>query len=233
MDPRDRLVHLLLREVAEHDRHLEPAQDEERELSRHEPGADDARPAATRRGSASGCPTPRFARRSTRSNAYTDACACGPGEELRERVLLGPIALLERPRRRALDQVERAVGRGSAAVHLAVEPRRALRQTSATSERSALGPTLPAPSSIFPRRNASDSSRNSTGVEQRVREPGLEAFGPLEHPVLAQRVLDDERHRLLRADELRDELRPAPARDEAEEDLRAREVADRADEIVR
>ena len=43
-DPRDRVVDLLLGEVAQHDRNLEAAQEEERELPRHEPGADDADP---------------------------------------------------------------------------------------------------------------------------------------------------------------------------------------------
>ena len=64
-------------------------------------------------------------------------------------------------------------------------------------------------------------------LEQRVGVTGLERLPRVEHAVLAQRVLDDERHGLLGADELRDELRAAPAGDEAEEDLGAGEVADR------
>ena len=65
------------------------------------------------------------------------------------------------------------------------------------------------------------------GLEQRVRVAGLEGLLCVQHPVLPQRVLDDERDRLLGPDELRDELRPAPAGNEAEEYLRAGEVADR------
>ena len=63
------VVDLLLRQVAEDDRHLEPAEREQRELAGHEPGADDADASGRVRGSASGMPTPRFARRSTRLKA--------------------------------------------------------------------------------------------------------------------------------------------------------------------
>ena len=62
------------------------------------------------------------------------------------------------------------------------------------------------------------------GLEQRVRVPGVECLPRVEHAVLAERVLDDERHRLLGSDQLRDELRAAPSGDEAEEHLRAGEV---------
>ena len=52
-DPGDRVVDLLLREVSQDDRDLEPPQEEERELPGHEPCTDDA-DALDRRGSASG-----------------------------------------------------------------------------------------------------------------------------------------------------------------------------------
>ena len=65
------------------------------------------------------------------------------------------------------------------------------------------------------------------GLEERVGVSGLEGLKRVQHPVLPQRVLDDELHRLLGPDELRDELRPAPAGNEAEEHLGAREVAHR------
>ncbi len=64
-------------------------------------------------------------------------------------------------------------------------------------------------------------------LQERVGEPDLESLLRAQHAVLAQRVLDDELHGLLGADELRHELCPAPAGDEAEEDLRTCEVADR------
>ena len=61
-------------------------------------------------------------------------------------------------------------------------------------------------------------------LEERVCVAGLERLLRVQHAVLTERVLDDEAHRLLGTDELRDELRPAPAGDETEEHLRAREV---------
>ena len=61
-------------------------------------------------------------------------------------------------------------------------------------------------------------------LEQHLGESGLEGLLRAQHPVLAEGVLDDELHGLLGADELRDELRAAPAGDEPEKDLGAREV---------
>ena len=118
-------------------------------------------------------------------------------------------------------------GAGAAPCTCPSRRERALRQTSATSERSALGRRLPAPSSTLSRRIRERLVEELHRLEQRVGEPGLESLLRAQHAVLAQRVLDDELHGLLGADELRDELRPAPAGDEAEEDLRTSEVADR------
>ena len=68
-DRRDGAVDRLLVEVADHERHAEPLEEERRELRRHQAGADDADLLSIRRGFTSGMPTPFFARRSTRSNA--------------------------------------------------------------------------------------------------------------------------------------------------------------------
>ena len=62
-------------------------------------------------------------------------------------------------------------------------------------------------------------------LEERLGESGLERLAGVEHPVLPERVLDDEADRLLCAHEARDQLRSAPARDEPEQHLRAGEVA--------
>ena len=80
--------------------------------------------------------------------------------------------------------------------------------------------------------NAIDSSRNSAGSSSAVGEAELVRLGAGQHPVLAHRVLDDELHGGLGADEPRHELRAAPGREDAEEAPRAGEVAD-AVEIVR
>ena len=61
-------------------------------------------------------------------------------------------------------------------------------------------------------------------LEQRVRESGVERLLRVQHPVLAERVLDDEPHGFFRADELGHELRASPARDQPEEDLGTGEV---------
>ena len=124
-DPRDRIVDLLLGEVAQHDRHLEAAEHEQRELAGHEAGADDADSVDPPRLGV------RHADAALRAALHEVERIDGglrlrSGEELRERVLLGSIALLERPRRGALDQVERAVRRGSRAVYLPVEARTGL-----------------------------------------------------------------------------------------------------------
>ena len=225
-DPRDRLVDLLLGEVAEHDRDLEPSQEEERELPRHEPRADDADPLhAPRLGV-------RHAHASLRAALHEvervdGRLGLGPWEELRERVLLGAIALLERPGGGALDEVERPVGRGRRAVHLSVETRPRLAADLDDVREIGRRPPLARALLDLSSRNASDSSRNSTGSSSASANPASNAFGAVEHAVLAERVLDDERHRLLGSDELRDELRAPPAGDEAEEHLRAGEVPHR------
>ena len=103
---------------------------------------------------------------------------------------------------------------------------RAFRHTSATSERSAVGPALAGALLDLLEQERERLVEELDRLEQRVGEAGLERLLRVEHAVLAQRVLDDERHRLLGADELRDELRAAPAGDEAEEHLGAGEVAD-------
>ena len=64
-------------------------------------------------------------------------------------------------------------------------------------------------------------------LEEAVGEAELVRLAAVEHPVLAQRVLDDEGDRGLGPDEARDELRPSPARNDAEQALGAGKVANR------
>ena len=121
-DPRDGLVDLLLGEVAQHDRNLEAAQEQQRELSRHQPGADDADLLHTAWLGVGHADTALRAALDE-VEGVDGRLRLRAGKELGERVLLRAVALLERPRRRALDEVERAVRRGRRAVHLAVEAR--------------------------------------------------------------------------------------------------------------
>ena len=99
-------------------------------------------------------------------------------------------------------------GAGAAPCTCPSSRERALRQTSATSESSALGRRLPAPSSIFSSEERERLVEELDRLEQRVGEARLERLLRVEHAVLAQRVLDDERHRLLGADEPRDSCVP-------------------------
>ena len=180
----------------------------------------------TRRGSARPGSRPR-ASRGARQVERVDRCLrLRAGEELRERVLLGAVALLERPRRGAFDEVERAVGSGRGAVHLAVERERALRIDLGHVAQVGGRPPLPGALLDLLEQQRERLVEELDRLEERVGEPLLERLLRVQHPVLAERVLDDERHGLLGADELRDELRAAPARDQPEQHLRAREVAD-------
>src|SRR5439155_6681411 len=64
-------------------------------------------------------------------------------------------------------------------------------------------------------------------LEQPIGEAELECLRGVEHPVLLQRVRDDELDRALHTDEARHELCAAPGGEEAEEDLGAGEVTNR------
>ena len=181
------------------------------------------RPSARVRGFASGRLGGRFDRRSTTVNAYADACACGLDEQLGHRLLLGGVALLDRPVPRAGDQVERDVRRARRSVHRVVDARARLAQRPCR-----------APTSRAPLARRLDSST-------RERERLVDELDRLEQP-----VGDAELERLLRrraacsgaagsatitlaaasgADEPRQELRAAPARDDREGDLGEADVA--------
>ena len=149
------------------------------------------------------------------------------GQELGERVFLRPIALLERPGRGALDQVERSVWRGGCAVQLAVEASAGLAGHLGDVGEIGVGTHLPAAFLDLLEQQRERLVEELDGLEERVSESPFVRLLAREHPVLTQGVLDDERHGLLGPDELRDQLRAAPAWDEPEKDFGAREVADR------
>ena len=64
------------------------------------------------------------------------------------------------------------------------------------------------------------------GVEDHVGDAEAQGGRGVELGVLRERVLDDDRDRVLRPDEVREQPRPAPARDDPERDLGQREGAD-------
>ena len=148
------------------------------------------------------------------------------GEQLGERVFLRAVGLRQRPGGGTFDEIERAVRSRRGAVHLPVEAGASfatdlghVRQIGA---RPPLARTFLDLVEEIRERLVEELHR----LQEGIGEPGLESLLRAQHAVLAQRVLDDERHGLLGADELRHELCPAPAGDEAEEDLRTSEVAD-------
>ena len=114
-DRLDRLRRTPRVDVGEHDRNLELAEKERRELRRHQPGADDADALDPPR---LGLGEPRRALEAPLDDVERVDRGLGlvPRQELGERVLLGRVALLEAPAGGALDQLERPVRRGRLAV---------------------------------------------------------------------------------------------------------------------
>ncbi len=152
------------------------------------------------------------------------ACASLPGQELGDRLLFLAVALLDRPRRGALDQVERTVGGGRGAVDGVVDVRS--RAAHDGLELRPVGLTA------FDRcldeleRERDRFIDELYRLEQPFGEAELHRVLRLQQPVLAQRIRDDELDGLLRADQLRRELRAAPRGEEPEEDFREAEVSD-------
>ena len=119
-DPGDALVDLLLREIAHHDGHFETAHEEQRELARHEPRADDTDLLDAPR-LRLGHPHAAFGAALDEVERVHRGLSLRAGQEVCQRVLLGAVALVERPGGGPFDQIERAIGRGSRSVDLAVE----------------------------------------------------------------------------------------------------------------
>ncbi len=121
-DVRERVVDDLLRDVADDDGHLESAEEEQRDLARHQPASDDPDPADVERR--------RVRPRRMTLRPLLDEVERVDGrlrlcswQELADRLLLPAIAVLERPLLRALDEVECGVRRGRRAVNGVVDAR--------------------------------------------------------------------------------------------------------------
>ncbi len=115
VDRGDGLLGTLGVDVREHDRDLEAAEEQRRELGRHQPRADDADaldPPRRRLGEADRALDPPL----DDVERVDRRLRLGAREELGERLGLRGVALRERPRGRALDQLERLVRRGRLAV---------------------------------------------------------------------------------------------------------------------
>ncbi len=213
-------------DVGQHDGHLEAAQEQRRELRGHQPGADEADaldPPRLRVGDPGRALDPaarrRRRRRSTPAPRGPAAARRAPPPRRRS-----PPRASTSPRPRSARAP--CTGAGAWPWTTSSTRERALRTTSATSERSAAGSRFPSPASIRRRRSSSDSSTNSTGLEHVVDEPELERVGGADQPVLLERVVDDQLHGRLGADQPRRELRAAPGGEEPEEHLGEADVAD-------
>ena len=159
------------------------------------------------------------------------ACAWFPGRSSAIACFFLAVALLDRPRRGALDEVERAVGGGGGSVHGVVDVR-----PRAAHDRLELGPV--GLGALDRRLHELERERDRLvdelhRLEQPVGEAELDRVLRLQQPVLAERVRDDELDRRLRPDEARRELRAAPGGEEAEEDLGEAEVPDGAGDRAR
>ena len=137
----------------------------------------------------------------------------GPGQQLGERVLLRARSPPRGPRRRRPRSGRaRGTARAPAPCTTSSTRARALRTTSATSERSAVGSRLPSPASIRRSEELDRLVEELDRLEDVVDEPELERLRGADQPVLLERVVDDQPHGVLGADEPRRQLRPAPGR---------------------
>ena len=167
------VVDLLLREVAEHDRDLEAPEEEQRELAGHEAGADDADLLhAPRLGV--GHPDTALRAALDEVEGVDGRLRLRAREEVGERVLLGAVALLERPGRSALDEVERAVRRRRRAVHLSVEARARLAADLCDVGEIGRRPSLAGALLDLLEQERERLVEELDRLEERVREAGLE-----------------------------------------------------------
>ena len=196
-DRRERLVDARLLEVAQHDRHLEPAQEERRELRRHQAGADDADllHAARLRVGQLGRPL----------RAPLD-----DGERVggRLRLRAARAARPSRPPpprspRRSTSPARRRSGRARRTARASRRaPRRRRASASCAATVSSVRPVRRrrARRSTSSRANASDSSTNSTGSSRRSAIPSSNASGAVSSLFWRSGFSDDHLRRRLGAD---------------------------------
>ena len=219
----------VLADVAHGDRDFQAAEEERRELRGHQPRSDDSDlPDRARFGF-------RAAGWSLRApvdevEGVEGGLRLAAGEQLADRLLLGAVALLERPAGAgALDQLERLVRSGRGPVELVVEPSarlpyhflRRVAVTATVTVRGELG-------------GEGDRLVQELGrLDQAVGEAEFVGLWAGQHPVLAHRVRDDELHRRLDADQARHELGSAPGGNDPEEAFGAAEMPDRSRDRAR
>ena len=223
-----RLLHPCRVDVGDHEGHLEAAQEQGGELRRHQAGSDDADlldPARLRVRDPHTSLDPPL----DQVEGVDPGLRLRAREEVGERVLFEDVAFLDGGGCRGGDQVERAVGRERDAVDGVVDRVAGLRaDLGRVGEVGGLARRAP----LLDR---ADEPRDRVVeeldvVEERVGEAELGRLVGAEHPVLLQRVRDDELDGRLRADDTGQKLRAAPGGDDPEEYLREADVAHRAGE---
>ena len=150
------------------------------------------------------------------------------GHEFGERLVLAGEALGLRAALRLVEQLERGVGRLRHRADAALEhAARHLDRDRPLGEaldlaRLVLAVDLDraAEHAVGPRERVLEVVRRG---EDRVDDPVVERLLGLQHPVLLERVRDDDLERVLDADEVRQQVRAAPPGDDAEEHLGQRD----------
>ncbi|MGX1117076.1 hypothetical protein RKD37_002439 [Streptomyces ambofaciens] len=214
------LVDPLLVDVGQDDRHLQAAQEEQRELRGHQAGADH-----THLGDRAGQRLVRGARGALAAlldqvEGVDAGAQFAAHDEVGEGQVLGVVTLLEVAVLGGGDDVQGAVGGRGRAVHLGVGDEPALGDRLvpgfAAVDRRTLDGELALEDGRRPDQRLLQEVR---ALEDRVRDAEFVDLRALELLVLVEAVLDDHRDGLVGADQVRQQRAAAPAGDQAEEDL--------------
>ena len=208
------LVHPFLVKIADHDRHPKPAQEEGGQLAGHQAGADHP-DLGHRSGQAGvGCPRRLAAALADQVEGVQTGPQLGAHDQVGQYRVLGRVraAAIGRPGRG--HQLQRPVGGRRGATHLEVDERPGLGQHRVP------GRLVPVDRGPLDAQRAGDhlagpvqrALQEVRAVEHRVGQPERVRPRPVEHPVLAQRVLDDQGDRALDADQVGHQVGPTPAR---------------------
>ncbi len=227
VDVADTLVDAFLVDVGQDDRHLELADEEQRELAGHEAGADDADAADLTSERAVGCSGGTLGALVHQIEGVQTRAEFVRQEEVGKSLVLGREALVERGgigdvgAASQFEQLDGLDGAGSVALGLAVDDR--LRTSDrvvpalATIDLGASGGHCAGEDLRRPGEGLLDEVG---GIENDVDDAEFECLLGGEHLVLVQRVLDHHGDGVGRADEVGEQLRSAPTGDQTEECFR-------------
>jgi hypothetical protein len=202
---RDALVDPVLVEVGEDDGHLQPADEEQRQLTRHEPRADDT-DARDRPGQRPiRCPGRLLRPPVDEIEGVERGAELVAHREVGERLRLGLERGVAVGGAGEADQLERPVRRGRGAVDLRVgdllpDRERALPELLVAVDRRPLHGAAAGEDVARPHERLGQEVGR---LEDRVEGAELEGLGAVQHGVVVERVTDDHLDGLLRPDEVR------------------------------